>query len=79
MLMLERLIDIAADELRYVTQTHERLVDIVAGYDPQRLDRPADPRTGRIAIELIHGLAEHNLYHAAQIKMLKRLAKDAKK
>ena len=65
------------DDLRYVAQTHKRLVDIVAGYDPKRLDRPPGPKTTRIAIEFIHGIAEHNLYHGAQIKMIKRLAKQA--
>ena len=29
----------------------------------------------RLAIEFIHGIAEHNLYHAGQVNILKRLAK----
>lgn len=65
------------DEVAFVTATHARLVDIVTRFDPKRLDKPADSKTGRIALEMIHGIAEHNLYHAAQIKMLKRLAKEA--
>ena len=65
------------DELRYLAQAHDRLVDIVTRFDPKRLDQPAGPRSDRIAIELIHGIAEHNLYHGAQIKTLKQLAKEA--
>ncbi len=63
------------DEVEFVSVTHERLVRAVASFDPCRLDQPLSPNTKRIAIEFIHGVAEHSLYHAAQIKMLKALAK----
>ncbi|MEI8196235.1 MAG: DinB family protein [Phycisphaerae bacterium] len=64
-------------ECELIRLTHQRLVQVVTDFDPDRLDLPADPKTGRIAIELIHGIAEHNLYHAAQMKMLKLLARHA--
>jgi hypothetical protein len=64
-------------EVRYVTETHRRLVSIVEGFDPRRLDEPPSPRTSRRAIEFIHGVAEHNLYHAGHLKMVKRLAHEA--
>ena len=65
------------EEVRSMTAAHERLVRVVAGFDPGRLDQPPGPNTKRTAIETIHGVAEHNLYHGAQIKMLKTLAKHA--
>jgi hypothetical protein len=62
------------------------LHDAVRDFDPARLDEPppgakqgGEARTGakpsgRPASQYIHGVAEHNLYHAAQIKALKLLA-----
>ena len=64
-------------EVKFVAATHQRLVEIVTDFDPARLDRPTDSNTKRVAIEFIHGIAEHGLYHAAQIKMIKLLAKHA--
>ena len=54
---------------------HARLVAAVERFDPRELDKPCGARTQRPAIEFIHGVAEHNLYHGAQIKMLKTLAR----
>jgi len=65
------------DEVRLVRSCHARLVGAVAAFDPQRLDAPLGTRSTRPAIEYIHGVAEHTLYHAAQIKMLKTLAQKA--
>ena len=62
---------------KLLTETHRRLVAAVEAFDPRRLDRPPGKRTSRVAIEFIHGVAEHSLYHGAQIKMIKRLAKAA--
>ena len=60
-----------------VGETHRRLVSVVTNFDPAALDRPARGTTNRRAIEYIHGIAEHNLYHGGQINILKRLAKMA--
>jgi hypothetical protein len=64
-------------EVRKVASAHERLVAAVTGFDPRRLDEPLSERSTRTAISTIHGVAEHSLYHAAQIKMIKTLAKSA--
>jgi hypothetical protein len=48
------------------------LLDIVRNYDPLVLDRCPKGIKKRPAIQFIHGIAEHNLYHAAQIKMIKK-------
>ncbi len=58
-----------------VAQTHGRLVSIVADLDPAALDRPPRGKAKRRAVDFVHGIAEHNLYHAGQINILKRLAK----
>ena len=65
------------EDRRILAETHGRLVASVEAFDPERLDRPPGKQTGRAAIEYIHGVAEHSLYHGGQIKMLKRLAKTA--
>ena len=62
-------------EVALVAAAHERLVAAVAGFDPARLDRPAGKRTVRPAVEYIHGVAEHTLYHTAQLKLIARLAR----
>lgn len=62
------------EELAMVKAAHARLVAAVTGYDPARLDEPPDTRIVRPAAELIHGVAEHSLYHAAQMEALKTLA-----
>jgi hypothetical protein len=73
-----RLDDIAKDkwrgEVRLLTNAHSRLVHAVERFDPAKLDDPpVGSRASRPAIAYIHGVAEHSLYHAAQIKMLKQL------
>ena len=62
-------------EIRLVKAAHAYLVHAVEGFDPRLLDRPASTQSKRPAIEYIHGVGEHGLYHAAQIKMLKTLSK----
>jgi hypothetical protein len=64
-------------EMDFMREAHEHLVEAVRSFDPQKLDQPPSKKTGRSAIEFIHGVAEHTLYHTAQMKMLKTLAKHA--
>jgi len=66
------------EEVRIVKACHAYLVRAVSEFDPHRLDSPLGRQSKRPAIEYIHGVAEHSLYHAAQIKMVKALAKEAK-
>jgi hypothetical protein len=47
----------------------------VIGFDPGLLDQPVGKNTTRNAADFIHGVAEHSLYHTAQIEALKTLAK----
>lgn len=62
------------DEMALVKAAHTRLTQAVLHFDPELLDRPAGKRTTRNAAEMIHGVAEHTLYHTAQMEMLKTLA-----
>lgn len=65
------------DDGRLVADVHRRLVDVVAAFDPAKLDRPPVGVRDRPAIQFIHGIAEHDLYHTGQIKVLKRFAKES--
>ena len=61
---------------RALVQTiHQRLTEAVMDFDPDLLDQPAGKQTGRNAIEFIHGVAEHRLYHTAQMEMIKTFAR----
>jgi hypothetical protein len=64
-------------EVDLVRTVHRRLSREVESFDPARLDEPPGTDTTRKAIEFIHGVAEHTLYHTAQIQILKELASNA--
>lgn len=57
---------------------HEAVMAAVAGFDPARLDTLVDPSsrgqpgTGGTFYALLHGLVQHNAYHAGQILLLRR-------
>jgi hypothetical protein len=64
-------------ELGLLRAAHERLVAALRSLDPEKLYQPAGTRTSRNAAEMIHGVAEHTLYHTAQMEMIKTLAAQA--
>jgi hypothetical protein len=53
------------EDLRFLQETHRRLRESVAGLDLRRVD-------ARV-LRMIHGVAFHDVYHAGQIKLLRRL------
>ena len=58
------------DDLELLTAMHARLREAVAGLQPGALGR----RTGGFTTAaLVRGIAAHDLYHAGQIQLLKRL------
>jgi uncharacterized damage-inducible protein DinB len=60
-------------DVALLEQTHRTLRQAIADLDPAGLDRqPVKGKTTRRA--LITGVAAHDLYHAGQIQLLKRLA-----
>ncbi|MFH1085599.1 MAG: DinB family protein [Chloroflexota bacterium] len=62
-------------EIGLLRAAHERLTAALIAFDPALLDEPAGRNTTRPAAEFIHGVAEHTLYHAAQMEAIKTLAK----
>ena len=63
-------------DLKLLDETHRSLRAAVAGLDPAALD--AVTPGGKVSTaRVIHGAAMHDVYHAGQIALLKRLAADA--
>ena len=50
---------------------HRELVRVVAAFDERRLDAPLVPG-GNSGYVQFHGVAQHDLYHAGQIAVLKK-------
>lgn len=63
-------------DVKLVADTHRQLVETVAHFPPSRLDKVCPGGKTWTAIQLIHGIAEHDLWHTAQIKLITRLARD---
>jgi hypothetical protein len=60
-------------DVRLLRDEHRKLVRLVAALAPGRL-RHMSPKGRWTNAEMIAGVAQHDLYHAGQIAMLKRLA-----
>lgn len=54
-----------------ITRRHKKLVDIVAGLSEKRL-RSQVPGKPYDFYHMFHGIAQHELYHAGQIAILKK-------
>jgi uncharacterized damage-inducible protein DinB len=62
-----------AADIALLEEVHESLRAGVAGLTPAQVD--PQPRGGKVtARELVLGIAAHDVYHAGQIQLLKRLA-----
>jgi hypothetical protein len=62
-------------EVDLIKTSHRRLVEAVIHFDPGLLDQPVGKSTTRNMVEILHGVAEHSLYHTAQMEMIKTLAR----
>jgi hypothetical protein len=63
-------------DLALLAETHRRLRDCVAGVTEAELDRV--PRGSRTRLcDLVLGIAAHDLYHAGQVQLLKRLGRSS--
>jgi uncharacterized damage-inducible protein DinB len=63
-------------DLALLEATHRSLRDAIVSIDPRTLGRaPGGKKTTRMA--LISGVAAHDLYHAGQIQLIKRMMKRA--
>lgn len=56
--------------------SHRELLEAVAALDESRLDEPVVPGFSSVYVTL-HGVVQHDLYHAGQIALLKKAAKPA--
>jgi len=54
----------------------EKLLHAIHGFDPKRLDELAPGSGSYRFIDLMFGVATHDLYHTGQIQLLKRLQRD---
>lgn len=63
------------DELTLVKLANTRLVDALTAFDPEHFYQPLVKGSTRPAAEYVHGVAEHSLFHAAQMEAIKTLAK----
>jgi hypothetical protein len=62
-------------DVALLVSTHRSLRDAIAQLKPEDLGRPAN--NGRVSVlTLLTGIAAHDLYHAGQIQLLKRLQRD---
>ena len=65
--------------LEALDTAHENLVSAVSGLSDEQLMKPtSDPRdphgVGVTCYELLHGIVQHDAYHAGQIAILKKLS-----
>ena len=60
--------------LEEAKRTHDQLVETVAGLDDSRL-RDRVPGKKYDFYHMLHGIAQHELYHAGQIAILKKAVK----
>lgn len=58
-------------DLEVLLQEHVRLREVVSSLSPDLLEKPVGK--GLTAAALVRGIAAHDLYHAGQIQLLKRL------
>jgi uncharacterized damage-inducible protein DinB len=61
-----------AEAVRRMTETHTRLVETVAGLPDARL-RDRVPGKDYDFYHLLHGVVQHELYHAGQMVILKKI------
>jgi len=67
--------DLWRQDLRLLDDSHRLMRATIAAMDPRRLPRTVGGST--TALELVTGIIAHDLYHAGQIQLLKRLRADA--
>jgi uncharacterized damage-inducible protein DinB len=56
-----------------LAESQGKILDLVRTLDEYRLDQPV-MKDGPTLYVLLHGVAQHHIYHAAQIVLLKKLA-----
>jgi hypothetical protein len=64
-------------DMKLLDREHQLLREAVSSLDPENLDRPAKGSKS-IARRLIAGIAFHDVYHAGQIQLIKKLLRRKK-
>jgi uncharacterized damage-inducible protein DinB len=62
------------DAVRDLIHRHESFIKAVRGFPESKLNDPAPNRDHSYYV-MLHGVVQHDLYHAGQIAMLKKAAK----
>ncbi|HEY1301904.1 MAG TPA: DinB family protein [Vicinamibacterales bacterium] len=62
-------------DVEMLGETHRALRDVVAATEPRDLDRAMAKASRTTRRALITGIAAHDIYHAGQIQLLKRLGR----
>jgi len=60
---------------RLLTETHERLLDLVSRVSTDRLDRAPTTKHKWPLTQYLVGIAAHDMYHCGQIQLIKRLCR----
>ena len=58
---------------------HERLLASVRSFDPNRWDQPTPGKGTYRFLDLVFGVVTHDVHHVAQIQLLKRLQREARR
>ncbi|GJQ21441.1 MAG: hypothetical protein HBSIN02_17960 [Bacteroidia bacterium] len=62
------------DDLRLLERCHKEMIEAVRSLAPSALSRT--PRGSKVSTEaILRGIASHDVYHAGQIQLLKRLTR----
>ena len=65
------------EDVRLMEECHRTMRKAIAGLSAADLERKPSP--GKVSnLDLIRGIAAHDVYHAGQIQILKRLARDGR-
>jgi uncharacterized damage-inducible protein DinB len=64
-------------DLRVLADAHHTLRAAVTSLEPRTLDRPMGRNSRTTRRALVTGVAAHDVYHAGQIQLLKRLSRRA--
>lgn len=63
---------ILRSDIALLASTHRMLIEAISGMDPEAL--PRIPKNSKVSNEtIIRGIASHDVYHAGQIQLLKKL------
>ena len=63
------------EDRKLLRDQHQQLVTVIREFDPARMDKKISQDSNWTFADLLMGILTHDLYHAGQIVMMKRLYK----